>query len=198
MRWAPTWLQLADALTKENADAMDLLRAAMRKGQYQLCQESVMMEAAATEREARKARKPAQGQTAPVAGVWFAASASAVPMVKVPVQGFKEGEIRALFEKYVEGISESEQEFNNRLVQNMGQCKMRAPLEKVNEKLFRGAGMEVTYTYTKNTNMVQVQTGAAMIDCAAKQMEQVLIAYSNMLREADDGGGWGDLGVPEG
>ena len=54
VRWAPTWLQLADAFTKENADAMDLLSAALRKGEYQLCQESVMMEAAAKERETRQ------------------------------------------------------------------------------------------------------------------------------------------------
>lgn len=29
IRWVPTWLQLADALTKETADAMDNLRGAM-------------------------------------------------------------------------------------------------------------------------------------------------------------------------
>ena len=34
IRWAPTWLQLANALTKENADAMDVLRGAMTSNLY--------------------------------------------------------------------------------------------------------------------------------------------------------------------
>lgn len=42
--------------------------------------------------------------------------------VKIAVLGFKEGEIRVLFEKYAEGITESEHEFKSRLV------KLRAPL----------------------------------------------------------------------
>ena len=34
IRWAPTWLQLADALTKENVDAMDIVRGAMKSTVY--------------------------------------------------------------------------------------------------------------------------------------------------------------------
>ena len=49
----------------------------------------------------------------------------------------------------MEGIFESEHEFKNRLAQSLGQCKVRARLEKVNENLPRVA-MEVTFTYTKN------------------------------------------------
>ena len=57
IRWAPTWLQLADALTKESAEAMDLLRAAMTTNKYHLSQESTMMEAAARQRQLRINRK---------------------------------------------------------------------------------------------------------------------------------------------
>ncbi len=36
MRWAPSALQLADALTKASADCADTLRGVLRRGQYQL------------------------------------------------------------------------------------------------------------------------------------------------------------------
>ena len=66
------------------------------------------MEAAAKERETRKARKPAHSlqETNPVTGALRVTSVVA-PMVKVPARGFKEAEIRCLFEKYAEGVQES-------------------------------------------------------------------------------------------
>eukprot|EP00959_Pyramimonas_sp_CCMP1952_P450631 9435217-Pyramimonas_sp.AAC.1 len=48
---------LADALTKEKADAHDLLRACIRSGVYQLADESVTLESAAAERERRRVRR---------------------------------------------------------------------------------------------------------------------------------------------
>ena len=36
IRWCPTWLQLADALTKENPEAMDVLRGAIVSQSYHL------------------------------------------------------------------------------------------------------------------------------------------------------------------
>ena len=39
IRWAPTNRQLADALTKDSADPVDLLRSCMRSGEYQLSPE---------------------------------------------------------------------------------------------------------------------------------------------------------------
>ena len=44
IRRAPTWLQLADALTKENAHVMDILRGAMKSTVYRLNNESVMLQ----------------------------------------------------------------------------------------------------------------------------------------------------------
>lgn len=41
----------------------------------------------------------------------------------------------------------------------------------------------MAFTYTKRTNMIQAQTGAAMIERAAKQLDNVLIAYGNTLKE---------------
>lgn len=50
------WLQLADALTKENADAMDVLRGAMTRNLYHLNNESVMLQSAAEQRAIKKKR----------------------------------------------------------------------------------------------------------------------------------------------
>ena len=54
IRWAPTERQLADALTKDCATAMNLLRSCLRKGEYQLSQEQTMLQRAADERDRRK------------------------------------------------------------------------------------------------------------------------------------------------
>ena len=64
IRWAPTWLQLADALNKESPEAMDLLRAALTTTMYHLNEESTMMDAAANQRQIRVARKNACEQKA--------------------------------------------------------------------------------------------------------------------------------------
>ena len=57
MRWAPTNRQLADALTKDSADPVDLLRSCMRSGEYQLSPEHIILERAAAERSRRKQRQ---------------------------------------------------------------------------------------------------------------------------------------------
>ena len=57
IRWAPTNRQLADALTKDSADPVDLLRSCMRSGEYQLSPEHVILERAAAERSRRKQRQ---------------------------------------------------------------------------------------------------------------------------------------------
>ena len=57
IRWAPTNRQLADALTKDSADPVDLLRSCMRSGEYQLSPEHIILERAAAERSRRKQRQ---------------------------------------------------------------------------------------------------------------------------------------------
>ena len=57
IRWAPTNRQLADALTKDSADSVDLLRSCMRSGEYQLSPEHIILERAAAERSRRKQRQ---------------------------------------------------------------------------------------------------------------------------------------------
>ena len=53
----PTNRQLADALTKDFADPVDLLRSCMRSGEYQLSPEHIILERAAAERSRRKQRQ---------------------------------------------------------------------------------------------------------------------------------------------
>ena len=48
IRWVRTWLQLTDALTKENANAMDNLRGVMLNSTHQMSSESANMQLAAT------------------------------------------------------------------------------------------------------------------------------------------------------
>ena len=57
IRWAPTNRQLADVVTKDSADPMDLLRSCMRSGEYQLSPEHIILERAAAERSRRKQRQ---------------------------------------------------------------------------------------------------------------------------------------------
>ena len=54
LRWIPTDRMLADALTKESAEAMDLLRACIRTGRYQISDEDTVLEWRASERARRK------------------------------------------------------------------------------------------------------------------------------------------------
>ena len=55
IRWGPTNLMLADALTKDAAEPTDLLRAAITHGRYQLANEPTVLASAAQQRERRKA-----------------------------------------------------------------------------------------------------------------------------------------------
>ena len=56
LRWCPTDRQLADGLTKDKGDPADLLRACMRTAQYQLADESTVLDNKAAERAQRVSR----------------------------------------------------------------------------------------------------------------------------------------------
>ena len=57
LRWIPTDRMLADSLTKESAEAMDLLRACIHEGRYQISDEGSVLERRAAERSRRQARR---------------------------------------------------------------------------------------------------------------------------------------------
>ena len=54
LRWIPTDHMLADAMTKESADALDLLRACIRSTWYQISPEERVLELRAKERDRRR------------------------------------------------------------------------------------------------------------------------------------------------
>ena len=60
VRWVPTELMLADALTEDAQDPADLLRSALRLGKYQLNEEASILEQKKKVREERNKRKEQQ------------------------------------------------------------------------------------------------------------------------------------------
>ena len=134
IRWVPTWLQLADAMTKESPEAMDLLRAALVSNRYHLSQESVMLDAAAKQRQVRLDRKsqciPTTSQSAQASQsetpvLWVSCPRSS--MVKVSTEKITEEEIRALFECMVSEVAADEKEYEEKLTQNKAMCKAKIP-----------------------------------------------------------------------
>ena len=115
IRWVATWLQLADALTKENRNAMDILRGAMKSTVYHLNNESVMLQSAAEQRALRvkgKA-KPPEGVGSEVLLVQDREPDRR--MVKVSTKGCEEVEIRALFETMVERSTKSDEDYQAKI-----------------------------------------------------------------------------------
>ena len=184
IRWAPTWLQLADALTKESPEAMDLLRAAMITHKYHLSNESTMMEAAAAQRQVRLQRQSVTGGDAQVTeqetAVQFVRP-SVGAMVKVAVEKISDEEIRALFECMVSSCVVDGDEYAKNMVQSKAMCKARIPARHVNDKLFGGEDNVLTFTFTKTTKMCQVHGSATMLDKAEETLQKVLQTYAQVL-----------------
>ena len=190
IRWVPTWLQFADAMTKESPEAMDLLRAALMSNKYHLSQESVMLDAAARQRQVRLERK---NHCSPTISQSAQASSSETPvlwvsrernnMVKVSTEKITEEEIRSLFECMVSEIVENEKEYEEKITQNKSMCKARIPAHYVNTKTFRADAALITFTYTKTTKMIQVQGSATLLDRAEETLRGVLVAYGKILHE---------------
>ena len=177
IRWAPTWLQLADALTKENAEAMDILRGAMVTNQYQMNTESVILKHAAEQREQRVNRK--NHTCSPGSNVFVVVPQEI--MVKVSVQGLAEHEVRSLMEHMVSLTVKDSSEFLQHMIQTRSMCKAKLPIGSINEKKFRGENALATLTFTKTTNMITIQAGAAFVDGVEDMMVRIVPEYKKML-----------------
>jgi hypothetical protein len=57
IRWLPTNRMIADGLTKDRADPVDLLRSCVRKSSYQISPEQTVLDQQAEERSRRQQRK---------------------------------------------------------------------------------------------------------------------------------------------
>eukprot|EP00913_Durusdinium_trenchii_P028931 g27126.t1 len=115
--------------------------------------------------------------------VLFARAVEAAETVKIDTKGLKEIEMRALMEVMTYRYAKSEEEFKKTIVQTRASCKAKLPLEMVDSKQFRGEKGVLTMTYTVNTQMLQLQTGAAYLDRAETTMETVLMHYKDLLKE---------------
>ena len=185
IRWCPTWLQLADALTKESPEAMDLLRGALMKNQYHLHAESSMMAAAAEQKQRRLAKRHDSEcfSGTQVSTVLTVSSRPLRPMVRVSAKGFKEEEIRALFECMVSSFAKSGKDYDLHMSQTRAVCKVKIPANLVNVKEMRGETHLVTYSYCKSTNMVTVNTAMVLMDKAESMLTRVFQAYGQMIHE---------------
>jgi len=185
IRWCPTWLQLADALTKESAEAMDILRGAICSGKYHLHAESKVMEAAAEQRQLRLARRSVQSAevTAQASQVLLVRDALVPTMVKVDAKGFSETQVRSLFECMVSEFVKDDEEFQKHLTQNQSMCKAKVPAKVVDTKVFSDSDVMVTYTYHKTTGMITVTAAAVVLDGADKMMAGVLKGATSLFLE---------------
>ena len=62
IRWLPTNRMLADALTKDKMDPVDLLRSCLRNATYQISPEEHVLAQQAAERERRMQRRTLNAQ----------------------------------------------------------------------------------------------------------------------------------------
>ena len=201
IRWAPTWIQLADALTKENPEAMDILRAALITNQYHLHAESTNMQAAAEQRQLRVSRKlkvsttPDSAQATQVCFV--SGNRRNFDMVKVSAVGFTEEEIRALFEVMASVHAKNGEDYLQHLQQSKAMVKIKISAHAMNSKLFRGEENLITLTYTKSTKMIAITGGATYLDGVEDTLTKVLKTYKDLIQEKivspmpDGCEGWG-------
>ena len=188
IRWCPTWLQLADALTKESPEAMDLLRGALMKKEYHLHAESSMMSAAAEQKQRRLAKRHvSEGFSETQASTVLSVSSQLIqrPMVRVSAKGFKENEIRALFECLVSSFAKDGKEYDLHISQTKAVCKVKVPASLVNMKEMRGETSLVTYSYCRSTNMVTVNAPVVLVDKAEKMLTDVFQVYGKMIHDQE-------------
>ena len=102
-------------------------------------------------------------------------------MVKISAKGLTE-EVRALFELMVSRFTKTSEEFLAHISQSRSMCKAKLPLHMVNSKEFRGETGLATFTYTKTTQMIAVQAGAAHLDMIEDTMSDVMEKYGATLK----------------
>ena len=181
IRWAPTNRQLADALTKDSADPVDLLRSCMRSDEYQLSPEHIILERAAAERCRRKQRQTSSQssslQSEPVvssnafmvqAGVCLKRAEpvnTVCVMVVFPSLG-NESQMRSFLESLDSEHSSS-----------ATSVKVKVPAMLIDAISFEESAATLTLTWSKNTRKVQVQGPLTMLDRAKEQLIKLLQTY---------------------
>ena len=181
IRWAPTNRQLADALTKDSADPVDLLRSCMRSGEYQLSPEHIILERAAAERSRRKQRQTFSQSSSLQSEPVVSSNASVVQsgvclkraepvnticvMVVVPSLG-NELQMRSFLESLDSEHSSS-----------ATSEKVKVPAMLIDAISFEESAATLTLTWSKNTRKVQVHGPLTMLDRTKEQLVKLLQTY---------------------
>ena len=181
IRWAPTNRQLADALTKDSADPVDLLRSCMRSGEYQLSPEHIILERAAAERSRRKQRQTSsqssslQSEPSVSSNAFMVQSGICLKraepvntvcvMVVFPSLG-NELQMRSFLESLDSEHSSS-----------ATSVKVKVPAMLIDAISFEESAATLTLTWSKNTRKVQVQGPLTMLDRAEEQLIKLLQTY---------------------
>ena len=181
IRWAPTNRHLADALTKNTADAVDLFKSCMRSGEYQLSPEHIMLERAAAERTWRKQRQvfsqssslqsePSVSSIAFVVqqGICFELSEpvnTVCVMVVFPSLG-NELQMRSFLES-----------LDSEHASSATSVKVKVPAMLIDAISFEESAATLTLIWSKKTRKVQVQGLLALLDRAREQLLKLLQAY---------------------
>ena len=181
IRWAPTNRQLADALTKDAADPVDLLRSCMRSGEYQLSPEHIILERAAAERSRRKQR-----QTSPQSSSLQSepSVSSNAFMVQSGICLKRAEPVNTVCVMVVFSSLGNELQMQSFLESNDSEhsssatsVKVKVPAMLIDAISSEESAATLTLTWSKNTRMVQVQGPLAMLDRAKEQLIKLLQAY---------------------
>jgi hypothetical protein len=177
LRWGPTSLMLADALTKEKPEAHDLLRACIRSGVYQLADEPTVLENAAAERERRKARKEASAQ--------HRLPTTNSCSVCVPMVGFESTLPPKQARSLLEALACARTDYGKgKFVSS--ETKIRASFSAglLDENMkAREGNMTVNVSYHDKTGYFHVQTGAGVEDAVISQLTALDEFYENEVKK---------------
>ena len=86
--------------------------------------------------------------------------------------GLDETQVRSL----AESLDES-------TIHSQAQCKFRVPLTMLDGKKFKTNAGVLSCSWTRTTGCIHVQCGAAMIDHASHQMQEVCKIYNSLTED---------------
>ena len=181
IRWAPTNRQFADALTKDAADPVDLLRSCMRGGEYRLSPEHIILERAAAERSRRKQRQTSSQSSS----LQSEPSVSSNAFMVQPGICLKLSEpVNTVCVMVVFPSLGNEQQMCSFLESldsehaSSATCvKVKVPAMLIDAISFEESAATLTLTWSKNTRKVQVQGPLAMLDRAKELLINLLQVY---------------------
>ena len=179
IRWAPTNRQLADALTKDSADPVDLLRSCMRSGEYQLSPEHVILERAAAERSRRKQRQ-ASSQSSSLQSKPVVSSNAFVVQSGVCLKHSElvnSVSVMVVFPSLDKILHSFLESLDSEHSSSATSVKVKVPAMLIDAIPFEESAATLTLTWSKNTRKMQVQGPMTMLDRAKERLIKFLQTY---------------------